>query len=59
VKCEFSTIVDVTIKLYYDEAPNENLRSPSKLHALMDKTMDQVLKDHTSAFMKEIIHLLV
>ncbi len=46
----------MAIKLYYEEVLDEKLRSPSILHALMDKAMDQVQKDHTSTFTK---HLLV
>jgi hypothetical protein len=30
----------MAMKLYYEEISNEKLRSPSKLHALMDKVMD-------------------
>ncbi len=48
--------MNVVVKLYYEEILNEKLRPPSKLHALMDKVMDRVQKDHTSTFMK---HLLV
>jgi hypothetical protein len=32
--------VDVVIKFYYEEVLDEKLRSPFKLHALMDKVMD-------------------
>jgi hypothetical protein len=56
VQHELLAVMNVAVKLYYEEVPNEKLRSPFRLQALMDKTMDQVQKDHTSAFMK---HLLV
>ncbi len=32
--------MDVVIKFYYEEVLDEKLRSPFKLHALMDKVMD-------------------
>jgi hypothetical protein len=56
VQREFSAISYVVMKLYYEEILDENLMSPSKLQALMNKKMDQVQKDHTFAFTK---HLLV
>jgi hypothetical protein len=33
-------VTNVTIELYYEEVPDEKLKSPSKLQALMDKVMD-------------------
>jgi hypothetical protein len=56
VQHELLVAIDIIVKLYSKEVLNEKLRSASRLHAFMDKTMDQVWKDHTSAFMK---HLLV
>jgi hypothetical protein len=53
---ELLVAADMAVKLYYEEVPNEKLSSPSRLQALMDKAMDQVWKDHTSAFIK---HLLI
>jgi hypothetical protein len=48
--------MNMVVKLYYEEVSDEKLKSPSKLLVLMDKAMDWVQKDHTSAFTK---HLLV
>jgi len=48
VRHELSIVADIVIQLYYEEVPNEKLKSPSRLQALMDKVMDQVWKDHTS-----------
>jgi hypothetical protein len=48
VRHELSIATDVLVQLYYEEVLNEKLKSPSRLHALMDKAMDQVWKDHTS-----------
>jgi hypothetical protein len=31
VQCEFLTVANVTIELYYEEVPDEKLKSPSKL----------------------------
>jgi hypothetical protein len=47
--------VDVVVKLYYKEIPNEKLKPPSIPQALMDKAMDQVQKDHTSALTKHLL----
>jgi hypothetical protein len=32
--------VDVVVKFYYKEVPNEKLKPPSILQAFMDKAMD-------------------
>jgi hypothetical protein len=44
------------VKLNYEKVLDKKLMSLSKLHALMDKVMDQIRKDHNYAFTK---HLLV
>jgi hypothetical protein len=54
VQCELPIVVDIVVKLYYEEVLDEKLRPPSKLHALMDKVMDQVQEDHTSTFTKHL-----
>jgi hypothetical protein len=40
VQCEFLVAINVAIELYYEEAPNEKLKSPSILQTLMDKVMN-------------------
>jgi hypothetical protein len=35
-------MVDIVVKLYYEEVPYEKFKSTSKLYALMDKVMDQI-----------------
>ncbi len=42
VQRELLVTTNITLKLYYEEVPNEKLKSPSKLKAFMDKVMDQV-----------------
>jgi hypothetical protein len=35
-------MVDIVVKLYYEEVPYEKFKSTSRFKALMDKAMDQV-----------------
>lgn len=47
-------VVDVVMKLYYEEVLDPSFHSPSKMQELMEKTMNQVRKQNFSAFLKHL-----
>jgi hypothetical protein len=49
-------VVDVVVKLYYEEVLNLNQSLASKMQTLVEKAMEYIKKDHLTTFTN---HLLV
>ncbi len=51
---ELVVAINMAIKLYYENVPQEGDRSPTKMHKLIEKTMEQMRKEHYLAFRKHL-----
>lgn len=51
---EFSTTMDVIVKLHHEEVPSPKLRSTSKFQTFMQKITEHVPKHHNISFMKHL-----
>jgi hypothetical protein len=56
LKRKLDIVVNVAMKLYYEEVLDPTLPSPSRMQEFMEKAMDQVRKENYNAFLK---HLLI
>ncbi len=51
---ELVVAINMAIKLYYENVPQEGDKSHAKMQKLIEKTMEQMRKEHYLAFCKHL-----